>query len=110
MAERGFLTEAYRLRMLAPVSCAGRSLSPARPPIQHNLPAFPAQAEAERQSKIREEVKHELRMFYCQVSTPRCAVLLFAMLWIGNATATAQVSALCCAVLRCAALRCAVCR
>lgn len=48
----------------------------------------PLQAEAERQSKIREEVKHELRMFYCQVSTLcwdvsctlwRCAVLWEAM-------------------------------
>jgi len=104
------LSVASGLGGLCPLSVVGRSLGPARPPIQHNLPAFPAQAEAERQSKIREEVKHELRMFYCQVSTPRCAVLLFAMLWIGNATATAQVSALCCAVLRCAALRCAVCR
>lgn len=27
----------------------------------------PAQMEAERQNKIREEVKHELRMFYCEV-------------------------------------------
>lgn len=45
---------------------------------RHSSPR--SQAEAERQSKIREEVKHELRMFYCQVSSAalHCAVLCCA--------------------------------
>lgn len=47
-----------------PSSLAGWFL-PRTPGSPRRLPCL--QLEAERQQKIRQEVKHELRMFYCEV-------------------------------------------
>lgn len=42
--------------------------APCMPPLLPLAAPLWAQAEAERQRKIEEEVKRELRMFYCSVS------------------------------------------
>jgi hypothetical protein len=74
--------------------CLDAANLPPVPPLTACLPAclpWLLQMEAERQHKIREEVKHELRVFYCEVRLRcACAVHAVGVGWAAEAACAAS--------------------